>query len=410
MGKDAGVHAERRIGAIDGLRATAFMLVFLFHTWEFAGRPTVPLVTAVVAQNTRPDFFVVLTGFVLFMPLARDSKRLGTFHVPGYVRRRLRRIVLPYYAALAFAVLLPQALVALMKVLGRKADWQPVPGVWDWITHLTFTHLFSVEHWDGINGSLWTMALEMQLYLLFPLLVVGYARWGVRALGVALAISFGYRLIAGLAVAGQGFPVEFLVAANGVGRLQEMIAGMLAAIVVFGSRRTIGRRALALIGGGIVLAYGLAVSPLGANSYLSLREIFLGVTVALVIVLALRTRSLGRFLGSTPIRWTGYRAYSLFLIHQPLMWYFSEMVTKLLGVPNGPAKLALLWTAGLAVTVLVGVVFFEVVERPCLAWAKRVPTSVSWRSCSADLQSNHGTARFPRTVCEERHSRAWNSV
>lgn len=117
-----------RIDSVDGLRALAFALVFAFHTWEFAGRPDVTVVSTVISQNTRPDFFVVLTGFVLFLPFARNPARGATFKARPYLRRRLRRIVLPYYAALALAILLPQSLVVLVRMAGREASWQSWPG------------------------------------------------------------------------------------------------------------------------------------------------------------------------------------------------------------------------------------------------------------------------------------------
>lgn len=193
------------------MRALAFLLVFAFHSWEFAGRPFVPIVSGVVSQNTRPDFFVVLTGFVLFLPFARDPDRARSFVPSLYLKRRMRRIVLPYYAALAFAILLPQTLVVFMWVLGREASWQDVPSLPDILTHLTFTHLFFPDHWAGINGSLWTMSLEMQLYLLFPVLVILYERYGNRAIVGALAVSIGYRIAVGICVGGprvsRGFPL-----------------------------------------------------------------------------------------------------------------------------------------------------------------------------------------------------------
>ena len=66
--------SARRIDSIDGLRALAFLAVFAFHTWEFAGRPYVPAISAIVGQNVRPDFFVVLTGFVLYLLLNRERR------------------------------------------------------------------------------------------------------------------------------------------------------------------------------------------------------------------------------------------------------------------------------------------------------------------------------------------------
>ena len=92
--------AAQRIDSVDGLRAIAFLAVFAFHTWEFAGRPEIPVLSAVVSQNIRPDFFVVLTGFVLFLPFARRPERMDQFQTRAYLWRRMRRIVIPYYVAL----------------------------------------------------------------------------------------------------------------------------------------------------------------------------------------------------------------------------------------------------------------------------------------------------------------------
>ena len=256
--RDAVERAESvRIHSVDGLRAFAFLAVFAFHTWEFAGRPPIPVVSFVVGQNIRPDFFVVLTGFVLYLPFGRDESRLARFDTRGYLRRRLRRIVLPYYSALAFAVLLPQTLVLLTRLLGRDSSWQPLPGIGDWASHLTFSHLFFQDWWASINGSLWTMSLEMQLYLLFPLLIVAISRWGLRTLGIAVLASVFFRLAVSFLVLGPAFPDEFPWAASGLGRLMEFVAGMLAADLVFRRQWRPSSQVKSAMAVGMVMLFGL---------------------------------------------------------------------------------------------------------------------------------------------------------
>lgn len=365
--------AERpgRIDSVDGLRALAFLLVFAFHTWEFAGRPYIPVVSTVISQNTRPDFFVVLTGFVLFLPFARDPSRAGSFRSRPYLRRRLRRIVLPYYAALVLAVLLPQTLVVIVRAVGLEASWQPVPTVGDLLSHVTFTHMFFPEYWDGINGSLWTMSLEMQLYLLFPLLVVLWHRFGWKGLVMALVGSLAYRVGAGLLVADADFPVDFLVAATAVGRFMEFLAGVGAAVLMFRWRehrpRHLGPAVLVAAVGGYVLA------TQGWPSWLAVRETALGLTFGALIVAAVTFAPVERVFAWRPVSWLGYRAYSMFLVHQPVAWYVSEFLTKALGVADGPGKLALLWTIGLITVMAFGQFLFLAVEQPCIRWAKGVP-------------------------------------
>ena len=360
-----------RIASIDGLRALAFLAVFAFHSWEFAGRPDIPVLSTVISQNIRPDFFVVLTGFVLFLPFARDPERSSTFSTLAYFRRRLRRIVLPYYVALVYAFLLPQALVVLVRLFGGEASWQPMPSVGDLVSHATFTHLFFPEHWSSINGSLWTMSLEMQLYVLFPLLLLAAARWGWPVLAGAIVISVLFRIGVELFVPGPSFPDQFLWAASGLGRLTEFAAGMLAAIIGFRVSDRIRRPHVAGLVAVMVAAYLVATLPVFQGTVLPIRDLGLSVLFGSLIVLVLSVPAVGAMFAWRPMSWLGYRSYSLFLIHQPTLWYVSEFLQKFADVGEGVALLLLLWTLGSGAVLGVGVALFLTVEKPCIDWAKR---------------------------------------
>lgn len=387
-----GSEDQQRVDSVDGLRALALLLVFAFHTWEFAGSPYVPGISTVISQNTRPDFFVVLTGFVLFLPFARDASRAGRFLPGPYLRRRMRRIVLPYYAALLLAVLLPQTLVVLVRAVGMDASWQPLPSAGDTLTHVTFTHMFFPEYWAGINGSLWTMSLEMQLYLLFPLLILTWRRFGIKGLSWALTASIAYRLFVGLIVDERGFPVEFLVAATGLGRLMEFLAGMVAALLVFRWRDRLRPWSLALPAL-VVGAYTIAVQ--GWPAWLPVRELGLGLTFGSLIMAAVMLRPIEQVFAWRPVSWLGYRAYSMFLVHQPVAWYVSEFLTKAAGVGPGTVKLALLWSIGLLVVMIFGQAMFLLVEQPCINWAKRTPSTKSVPKPGGDGVSRPTVDREP---------------
>ncbi|MFE5670493.1 acyltransferase family protein [Agromyces sp. NPDC056523] len=361
----------QRIDSVDGLRAVAFLAVFAFHTWEFAGRPEIPVLSAVVSQNIRPDFFVVLTGFVLFLPFARRPERMDQFQTRAYLWRRMRRIVIPYYVALLYATLLPQLLVVIMRVFGRDASWQPMPSFGDWLSHLTFSHLFFAEHWSSMNGSLWTMSLEMQLYLLFPVLLVAANRWGIPALLVAIGISVVFRILVAIYVPGPDFPDQFLWSASGLGRLMEFVAGMLAAVIAFRVIEKIRRPHFILLIALMVVSYVVATAPVFKGSVLPIRELGLSALFGTLIVLVLSVPAAGRVFAWKPLSYLGYRSYSLFLIHQPTAWYVSEFLQKFLDVPEGPFLLLLLWTVGFGVVFAVGQLLFVTVERPCINWAKR---------------------------------------
>lgn len=375
--RDAVERAETsRIGSVDGLRAAAFLAVFAFHTWEFAGRPSIPVVSFVVAQNIRPDFFVVLTGFVLYLPFGRDARRLARFATGPWLLRRLRRIVVPYYAALVFAVLLPQVLVAVTRMAGRSSSWRALPDVGAWVSHLTFTHLFFQDWWDSINGSLWTMSLEMQLYLLFPLLVLAVSRWGLRALAAAVVVSVLFRVGVALVVPGPAFPDQFPWAASGLGRLMEFVAGMAAADAVFRRGWRPGRRARLGLVATMAVLFAVACSGLAADLVVPVRELTLAGLFGCLVVLASTGGAAARIFSWRPLTFLGFRAYSLFLVHQPLAFYVSQGLRTFGGVEDGPGLLLMLWTGGLAVVLAVGMGFYRGVERPCIAWARRVPVTV----------------------------------
>lgn len=363
--------ASTRIHSVDGLRALAFLAVFAFHSWEFAGRPEIPVLSFVVSQNIRPDFFVVLTGFVLYMPFARRPERMDGFRTRTYLWRRMRRIVIPYYVALAYAILLPQVLVLVYRLLGREASWQQIPTLGDILSHLTFTHLFFEDHWASVNGSLWTMSLEMQLYLLFPLLLIAANRWGTRAIVWAIVASVAFRILVVLFVPGPAFPDQFLWSASGLGRLMEFAAGMLAATLAFRVVDRIRKPHIALLIGLIAVSYAVATLPFFQGSVLPVRELALAAMFGSLIVVVLSVPIAGRVFAWRPLTWVGYRSYSLFLIHQPTIWYVSEFFEKVVGVPEGPTLLLLLWTIGFGVVLAIGVLLFITVERPCIDWAKR---------------------------------------
>lgn len=360
-----------RIHSIDGLRALAFLLVFGFHSWEFAGAPEIPVLSTIVSQNTRPDLFIVLTGFVLFLPFARSPNRIATFAPRTYLTRRLRRIVPPYYAALAVAVALPFVLVLLERLVGRPADWPVLPSVADVATHLTFTHLFFPEYWAGINGSLWTMSLEMQLYLIFPLLLALVAWRGIRVLLLALAVSLVYRIIVALVVDVPDFPEQFLFNVTAIGRLMQFVAGMAAAALAIRWRGTLKSWALLLIAGVVVGGYALATtSPTSEIEMFPVRDTALGLAFAALIVLAVGFPPLERVFAFRPLARLGFMAYSMFLLHQPLVYYAGQFLEVRIGVAPGPVLLALLWTAGFGIVLIAGYVFHVIVEKPCIAWSR----------------------------------------
>jgi peptidoglycan/LPS O-acetylase OafA/YrhL len=398
MSSDApAIHATRpqpdlpgRIQSIDGLRAVAMLLVFTFHVWEFSGRPALSIslfglpinIAAFIAENTRVALFIVLSGFCLFLPFCKRPELMERFSAPQYYWHRFRRIAPPYYAALLYPLALTFLLVVTFKLLGLAAHWQTIPTGWQYLTHLFFIHTLSLGTWNSVNGSLWTLGLEAQFYLVFPVLVWGFRRWGARLIGALVLGSVLYRIAAAWMTSGQTWEVRFLSEVFFAGLLMQFALGMGAAWFVFRWRER--REHLgAWTGSLLVLAaiglYQLALVPLpDAIQFLPWRSTLLGVAFAVAIV--------AFSISITPFRWVvenrlmsrlGLISYSLFLIHQPTAWYVSEFLSKFLHT-SGQLHFFLAWTIGFAATLLVGGLLYWFVERPFIGSPKR--TSAKERS------------------------------
>ena len=126
---DRATKPKNRILAIDGLRAAAFLMVFAFHSWEFGDSPALRLGPIHLGQYigrfySGVDLFMGISGFCLMWPLVSKPKILSSWSWRDFAARRIRRIVPPYYAAIALLTILPTFLVILFHVMGKPAKWQ----------------------------------------------------------------------------------------------------------------------------------------------------------------------------------------------------------------------------------------------------------------------------------------------
>jgi peptidoglycan/LPS O-acetylase OafA/YrhL len=176
------------------------------------------------------DAFIVLSGFCLFLPFVSDP---GRFTSGSFLRRRAFRILPAYWASMVIAVTLPVVLVIVTRLVGLQANWQPFPPLKQWVTHLTMTHTFFPDTWNGINGVYWSLGLEVQFYVFLPLLILLYRRYGIRSLAIPIGISLIWNAVLFVLWPTPEFNVvHFLWGANVFGRWFEFCFGMAAAWLV----------------------------------------------------------------------------------------------------------------------------------------------------------------------------------
>ena len=188
----SGRGRKQYIAAADFLRVFAVGLVACFHIWQqswfdpgFAlGGVYIDLQRIIRRGYMGVDLMLLLSGFLLYLPAARAGRMPDT---RAFYAKRLRRILPSYLFALAVCA-------AFTLVYGPLPASPPL---WrDLLTHLTFTHTFRHDTylWTNLNAALWTLAVEMQFYCLFPLIGRAFLKRPYLTAGGMIALALGCRL------------------------------------------------------------------------------------------------------------------------------------------------------------------------------------------------------------------------
>lgn len=169
---------------LDGLRAIA-MLAICWDHWCPQSWPRI------FPFEVFLFFFLVLTGYLVTGSLLRERDRAEarggrwkTAALKNYQLRRGLRILAPYYAALALALLI----FVQEAWLGRKPD---VWAAFGWYaTHLSNIHMATLPDWPGGTNHFWSLAMQQQFYLIWPFVIWFVPRkWLVPAVVAFTAIA-----------------------------------------------------------------------------------------------------------------------------------------------------------------------------------------------------------------------------
>lgn len=365
-----------RLAPVDGLRGLAAMMVVIGHIHLAAGSAALGGLNVVLGQlGSGVDLFFVLSGFCLFYPLTKPG---AAFSARDFFRRRARRILPPYYAAMGVLLLLPPLLgplaarVGVIDVPAASISWQQI-----W-THLLLVHTLFPGTFFGIDGPFWSLGVELQFYLAFPLAVWLTRRYGWRGLLVMGWATIVYQGAVSLVVHAQ-LPPSALTTGNAtvdvkalffLGRWLEFALGMAVAMLVRGRHiAAIGAGREALVLAGCAGAWAAATGFLRAapdHWLLPIANPAYGAAFAALLLLACTPGSrTGRLLSGAVAVWTGTISYSLYLIHLPLLLAIGPTI---IGWGWGDAATLLAETLiGLPLVLGCAAAFYWVFERPFLA-------------------------------------------
>jgi peptidoglycan/LPS O-acetylase OafA/YrhL len=398
--------ARLRLEVLDGIRGLAALYVALFHAMGYTGYLTTlqthasapaALIAAILDYGAYVvPVFIVLSGFCLMLPLSQRE----TAQIPGgvlaYIRRRAWRILPAYYATL----LLSLALIALVPALQvpQNTAWDtkiPVT-TGSIIAHMLLVHNIHPDWIYKIDGPMWSIAIEWQIYFLFPALLLPILRRSNMIVTVGLAMALGTlpHLVLPKAINLDLMHPWFL---------GLFTMGMAGAQIAFSNAPAVARYREKIRWGWlnpaltIAIVAGLALKKdwMGWHPYIS--EALVGVSVMCwliqyaSVVRQGRRRSLSqRVLESRVLVGLGVFSYSIYLIHNPIQALIN-LETLNLSISAG-ARLALMLGVATPFAVLCSYVFYVLVERRCMLLKERI---VSPRPAAPSPASNRplGTAQ-----------------
>ena len=391
MRPDARTPKRLEIGVLYGFRALMVLFVANFHLWQQSWVPQqIILFGRVISLDfwTRSSYvfvdgMILLSGFLLYLPFARRPlegtpvPRTGEF----YFRRAAR--ILPSYL---FAVLAALVLIAVPQRLymngGKMAH--------DVAAHLTFTFLFWPETYIAtpLNVSLWTIAVEMQFYLIFPLLACWMQKRPALTAGGMMLAGWGYRLWA----AYSGMDTSILL--NQLPAFLDVYAlGFLGAMAYVRLRLQMqqGDRRMHIASGVVTVsmfALGLAAlvkllrfqSASGALGYEMLRlsqmVIRLPLAVTLLVMMlsaAFWPKCLQKLLDNRLMRFLSAISFNLYIWHQVLAVEMRKAWFPDFDALHADPKLQWAYmTLSAAVAVLAAMIMTYGLEQPAAKWADRI--------------------------------------
>lgn len=368
--------AGGRFARVDQVRGFAALIVVICHMSVSAyvgapnqGEQALPWLGLLLGFGYLgvPLFFVV-SGFCIHWPQAR-AQHDGRADAPAwraFFQRRFWRLYPPYILCLAAAIVL---------LLVTTGVW-PV-GFYSLLAQIGLVHTLDPRTFLGLNPPSWTLAVEAQLYLAYPIVFLLTRRLGPWwAIATILLLTMVYRV--GLTVVPLPESFKEIGWEVFLARWFEWTAGALIAEWAAGNVRLPERIATWWI----VLPLLLLTIYVGEYHFWHfgiylLREPLYGAAFALLLMTALRQRRalepsrLAVWLGGV-----GVWSYSLYLVHRPIQLAFEPLARRIAAMPfvirHAIPTSLLLFAATTPLILWLARLFYRWCEAPFIATARRI--------------------------------------
>ena len=349
-------------GSLDGLRAIAVGLVVLFHT----GVPWLP------SGFVGVDVFFVLSGFLITSLIVREVWSTRRLDLVGFWARRARRLLPAALLVLAVTAVAYAAVAPAIDVANNRASF-PAAALYvsNWVFADQAVDYFAAGEAKSPVLHYWSLSIEEQFYLVWPLLALVIfllafrrSRVALAAVSVVTVASFAYAVY----LAGIDVDVAYFSTFT---RAWQLLAGGLVALLVLApaiSGRALPtwlRPAAAVVAPVAVIAIVFSASSFfpgatlfGQRATLASSTIATIATAVLVAAVWWLPGLAGtRWLATSPMQWIGRMSYGIYLWHWPII------------IVGGLAGLASLhWSVNTAIVVVaataLAAVTYAFIEQP----------------------------------------------
>ena len=374
---------SKHLDVLDYARAAAILSVLAFHNFQFcygnlnwvgwfrdfdSAPPSLIYFTPLWFGFAGVAIFFVISGFCIHLSFQQQGRSWKTFYI-----RRFFRLYPAYFAALIFSTIVVQIHPHFRLHFGELLA--------QWGTHLFFVFNITPPLFVGLNNSFWSLAVEAQLYLIYPLLLFFVARLGWRRTMVILLV------VELLIRSTSDLPSEYVyqrsiwLLANGP--FGYWFSWSLGAWL---ADSYLKNEPLPLS--------NFLLTPflwLSAASYLILPLnpfFFLLVAVTTSITLSKVLSGQKWFsipeLGKTCLKKISLWSYSIYLVHMPIIMVCSLILVRIIPAQTRTYPVVmLLLTALWPLIFLVSVAWHKIFELPGIAFGKRIIANVSSRNTAA---------------------------
>lgn len=318
---------------IQGLRAVAVLLVIFHHAFP----------SALPGGYIGVDIFFVISGFLITGLLIKDAERKGSQLLLDFYARRVRRILPMALIGIMFGTIFAQTLLGpVLAADARQDGFFALLFLANWHFNNVAVDYFAAGLPASLFQHYWSLAVEEQFYLIWPLLIVWSRRWRTGPLvtiGLVSLSSFVFSVIQ----SENGSATAFLATET---RIWEL--GLGALLSILGKSRANQRFSTLLI----LVLIALAIRFNSETGFPGLPAFVVVLSTILLII----TSESNRLLKSKPLVFLGDISFSLYIWH----WILIQGANLYLPQPPSISTSALLLTG----TLVLASLSLKIIENP----------------------------------------------